>query len=1057
MNISDIAIRRPVFTTMVTLGLVSLGWLGFQRLDTDLYPDVTMPLISVAVPYPGASPEDVEREVIKPLEEAVVAINNIDYVQSTSRDNLGTLFIVFKLSADFDKAASDVRDKVAAIRNQLPDDIEEPVIQKFDIAAAPVLVYTAQGPMPSDQVRDVVEDLIKPTLEQVPGVARVDVVGGREREVHVELDPVRMSALRLSPGAVVQKLTAENATVPAGHYTRDGREVAVRTLGQFQSVDDIRDTVLFAGPDGSVVRVRDVADVSDGFKEQRTLVRANAKDAVAFQVVKASKSNTVRVAEGVKAKLAELQKNLPKGVETSLLIDQSVYINANAEEVEIAILFGGAMAILVILFFMRDLRSTFISSLALPTAVIGTFLMMWWLDFSLNMVTLLALSLAIGLLIDDAVVVRENIFRHLEHGEDPLVAASKGTQEIALAVFATTMTIVAVFVPVAFMSGMVGQFFKQFGLTITCAVLLSMFVAFTLDPMLSARLAKQLKPGEKNEPRGLFAPISRGLGWLFDKQDRAYASMLRWAINHKLIVIAVAFASLYGSIKLASAVGGDFVAPEDRGQFVVMLEFASDTSLQETSARSLEIERKLVEDPRFKLVFATLGPDGDVYKAKYRIDLGPKTARKESVWQLQEVAREIAKHARGAKVTIAQPPPMEGAPEGDNPIMLTIQGPSYDVLVPTAEKVAEAMRKIPGASDVNIKHTAPKEEMRVMVDRPLAAQHGLPMSLIGLSLRTALDGEIAGTLRGKNFRGEEDETDIRVRFSERDRKDATVLSRLPLTIKENPVLLGDVAKIVSGTGETQISRLDRVRQVTVTAAANGRPMGSVVADVNQLLPQLLPEGYHGKWMGMVRDMQDSNAAFALAFGVAALFIYIVLASQFESFVHPVTIMLSLPLAMVGAFLGLYVIGAAISLGSQIGIILLMGLVTKNAILLVDSAIQFQREGLSPKEAMLAAGPRRLRPILMTTAAMVLGMLPTAMGKGLGSEFRSPMATAVIGGVISSTFLTLLVVPVVYLGIESFRQRARRVMVKVFRLEERADPVLVPRESSRPSRPSVAAE
>jgi hydrophobe/amphiphile efflux-1 (HAE1) family protein len=1053
MNISDIAIRRPVFTTMVTLGIVSLGWLGYLRLDTDLYPDVTLPLVSVSVPYPGASPEDVEREVIKPLEEAVVAINHIDYVQSTSRDNFGTLFIVFKLAADFDKAASDVRDKVAAIRNELPDDIEEPVIQKFDVAAAPVLVYTAQAALPSHQVRDIVEDLIKPTLEQVPGVARVDVIGGAEREVHVELDPVRMASMHLTPAAVVRQLTVENATVPAGHYTRNGREVAVRTLGQFEDVEDIRNTVLFAGPDGSLIRVRDVADVHDGFKEQRTQVRANAQEAVAFQVVKASKSNTVRVAEGVKAKLEQLKSTLPKGVETSLLIDQSIYIEANAHEVEIAILFGGAMAILVILFFMRDWRSTFISALALPTAVIGTFLMMWWLGFSLNMVTLLALSLAIGLLIDDAVVVRENIFRHLEHGEDPLVAASKGTQEIALAVFATTMTIVAVFVPVAFMSGMVGQFFKQFGLTITCAVLLSMFVAFTLDPMLSARLAKQLKPGEKNEPRGMFAPISRGLGWLFDKQDAGYAKLLGFAVRHRLIVVMIAIASLYGSVKLASAVGGEFIAPEDRGQFIVSLEFPSDTSLEETGRRSMVIEKKLTEDPRFKLVFATLGPDGDVYKAKYRIDLGSKTARRESVWEMQEVARKIAERAEGARVTIAQPPPMEGAPEGDNPIMLTIQGPSYDVLVPTAQKIADAMKKIPGATDVWIKHTEPKEEMRVMVDRPLAAQHGLPMSLIGLSLRTALDGELAGKLRGRNFRGEEDETDIRVRFSERDRKNAEVLTRLPLTSQGSPVLLGDVAQIVSGKGETQIQRLDRVRQITVTAGAAGRPMGNVVADVDKLLPGLVPDGYQAKWMGMVRDMNDSNAAFGLAFGVAALFIYIVLASQFESFIHPVTIMLSLPLAMIGAFLGLYLHGSAISLGSQIGIILLMGLVTKNAILLVDSAIQFQRDGLAPQAAMLQAGPRRLRPILMTTAAMVLGMLPTALGKGLGSEFRAPMAIAVIGGVISSTFLTLLVVPVVYLGIESFRQGSRRLVAKLFRLESRPDPVLVPRDSQRPSRAS----
>jgi hydrophobic/amphiphilic exporter-1 (mainly G- bacteria), HAE1 family len=1049
MNISDIAIRRPVFTTMVTLGLVALGWLGYQRLDTDLYPDVTMPLISVMVAYPGASPEDIEREVIKPLEEAVIAINHIDYVQSTSRDNFATLFIVFKLEADFDKAANDVRDKVAAIRQELPDDIEDPVIQKFDIAAAPILVYTAQAPLPSHEVREIVEDLIKPTLEQVAGVARVDVVGGRKREVHVELDPVRLASLSLSPAAVVNQLNAANASVPAGHYTRNGREIAVRTLGEFENLEDIRNTVLSAGRDGSVVRVRDVAEVSDGFEEQRTLVRANGEEAVAFQVVKASKSNTVRVAEGVKAKLATLQPSLPKGLQASLLVDQSIYIESNAHEVEVAIVFGGAMAILVILFFMRDLRSTFISGLALPTAVIGTFLMMWWLDFSLNMVTLLALSLAIGLLIDDAVVVRENIYRHLELGEDPMVAASKGTQEIALAVLATTLTIVAVFVPVAFMQGMIGQFFKEFGLTITAAVLLSMFVAFTLDPMLSARLAKRIKPGHQEERRGVSGAIYRGLGWYFDKQDAAYAHILRWAVNHRLIVILAAIGTLYGSVQLASAVGGEFMAPEDRGQFVVSLEFPSDTSLEETSRRSLEAEKALVADERFKLVFATLGPDGDVYKAKYRIDIGQKTTRPQSVWELQEVAREIAQRAEGADVTIAAPPPMEGAPEGDNPIMITVQGPSYAVLVPTAHKVAEALRKIPGATDVKVKHTEQKEEMRVRVDRGLAAQHGLPLAMIGTTLRTALDGETAGKLRGQNFRGEADETDIRVRFASRDRADASVLARLPLTATRDPVLLGDVAKIESGLGESQIQRLDRVRQITITAGAAGRPMGNVVADLDAQLKDLIPEGYTARWLGMVRDMKDSNAAFGLAFGVAALFIYIVLASQFESFIHPITIMLSLPLAMIGAFLGLYLHGSAISLGSQIGIILLMGLVTKNAILLVDAAIQFQREGLSAKQAMLQAGPRRLRPILMTTAAMVLGMLPTALGKGLGSEFRAPMAIAVIGGVISSTVLTLVVVPAVYLGIESFRQGSRRIMTKLLRLEARPDPVLVPTRNSKP--------
>ena len=1056
MSISDIAIRRPVFTTMLTLGLVVLGFLGYQRLETDMYPDVTLPLVSVTVVYPGASPEDVEREVIKPLEEAVVSINHIDILSSTSRDSVGQLFMVFTLEADFDKAASDVRDKVAAIRNKLPDDAEDPIVQKFDLGAAPVLVYTAHADLPSEQVREIVEDRIKPELERIPGVARVDINGGREREVHVELDPVRLSALQLTAAQIVHKLKLDNASVPAGHYFQGGKEVAVRTLGQYERIEDVADSVVMSGPDGGLVRLRDVATVTDGFKEQRTLVRANGEDAVAFEVIKASKANTVKVSHEVRQAIAKMQPSLPKGLRTSQLIDMAVYIEANAHEVEMAIVFGGAMAILVILFFMRDLRSTIISALALPTAVIGTFLIMWWLDFSLNMMTLLALSLAIGLLIDDAVVVRENIFRHLERGEDPITAASKGTREIALAVLATTLTIVAVFVPVAFMSGMVGQFFKQFGLTISGAVLLSMFVAFTLDPMLSARLAKRIQPGETHEARGPFAFISRMLGRFFDGIDSAYRFVLRHCLRHPWIVVLIALGTFYGAITLAAKVGGDFVPPEDRGQFTMTLEYAPDTSLDETSKYSLEVEKKLLADKRFSIVFSTIGPQSDVYKAKYRVDVGDKNDRKDSVWQLQDVARKLAQeHGHGAKVTVAQAPPLEGVPDQDNPIMLVLQGPSYDVLVPTAEKIAAALGKIPGAIDVNVKHTAPKPELRVQVDRALAAQHNLPMGLIGASLRTALDGEVAGKLRGKNYRGEEEETDIRVRLAERDRKDFSTLSQLPLTSMGNTVRLGDVANVSTALGESQIHRTARVRQITITAAAQGRPMGAVVADLDKQLASLVPQGYEAKWSGMVRDMNKSNDAFALAFAVAGLFIYIVLASQFESFIHPITIMLSLPLATIGAFYGLYLIGSAMNIGSMIGMILLMGLVTKNAILLVDAAIQQQREGMSPRDAMLDAGPRRLRPILMTTAAMVLGMIPTAIGKGIGSEFRAPMAVSIIGGVISSTVLTLIVVPVVYLGIERVRQSGRKLMTWMFRLESRPDPILVPKHEDEVDR--AAAE
>jgi len=1041
MSISEIAIKRPVFTTMITLGWVVLGLLGFSRLGTDLYPDVKFPFVTIAVPYPGAAPEDVERQVVKPLEDAVIAVNGVDRVEGFARDNVGVIAVVFKLDTDFETAAADVRDKVNAARGLLPEGVKDPIISKADIGASPILVYAASAPRPSEEVRRLTEDRIKPALERIPGVAKVDVLGGREREIQLDLDPVKLESFGLSPLAVAQKLRAENATIPAGHYASGDAEVNVRTVGEFRSVAEVREAVLFAGADGKRVRAGDLGEVVDGFAEQRTLIRANGTDAVAFQIVKTSDANTVTVAHAVKAELAKVAPRLPKDFQTALLIDQSTFIEENAHEVEIAIVFGGAMAILIILFFMMDLRSTFISALALPTSVIGTFLMMYVMGFTLNMMTLLALSLAIGLLIDDAVVVRENIFRHLEMGEEPEVAAARGTSEIALAVFATTMTIVAVFVPVAFMDGIVGQFFRQFGLTVTAAVLLSMMVAFTLDPMLSARLAKKIVPGHVEKPGVVRARLTK----FFEAIDAAYRRALVWTVGHPKTIVAGAIASFVAAIGIGNLLGSEFLTPEDRGQFIMNLEFPPETSLAETSTRSLAVEKALLADPRFRTVYATVGPQAEINKAKYRVNVLDKNERIETLEELKTIARTVAhetsaKGARsatergtmapGVKVTAENPPMIEGLGAW-SPIMVSISGPSYEVLAPTAEKVAAALREVRGAADVMIDYTPGKEELQVLPDRGRAGAAGVPIAVIGMNVRVALDGDVAGKLRGNDT--DDEETDVRVRLAPAYRNDPVRLAQLPLPASQGTIRLGDVAAIEPGVGPSVIHRQDRSRTIVISATTAGRPMGNVVAEFRPQVAALVPEGYEVTWLGNVKDMEESNAAFGMALGVAILFIYIVLASQFESFVHPATIMLSLPLAMVGAMGGLWIYGAAISMGAQIGIILLMGLVTKNAILLVDQALVLRREGMSAKDAMLAAGPKRLRPILMTSAAMVLGMLPTALSTGSGSEFRAPMAVAVIGGVISSTILTLLVVPVVFLGVESMRARAAAFVASAARL------------------------
>jgi HAE1 family hydrophobic/amphiphilic exporter-1 len=924
----------------------------------------------------------------------------------------------------------------------LPAGAQKPVLSRADVGAAPVVIYAASAPLPSDEVRRLTEDLIKPALERLEGVAKVDILGGREREIQVELDALKLESYRLAPHQVFQKLNAENATIPAGHYftggSGDAQEVSVRTVGEVTNPADIGNILIHASGNGQAIRVSDVATVVDGFKEQRTLIRANGQDAVAFQVVKTSGANTVAVADSVKAALASL--SLPSGMEARLLIDQSSFIKENAHEVEIAIVFGGAMAILIILLFMMDLRSTFISALALPTAVVGTFLMMYAMDFTLNMLTLLGLSLAIGLLIDDAVVVRENIFRHLEMGEEPMVAAAKGTREITLAVLATTMTIVAVFVPVAFMDGIVGQFFRQFGLTVTAAVILSMWVAFTLDPMLSARLARSVHKEEEAMRKGVSGWIKRHLSAVFAANDRNYGRVLGFTVRHPIVIFVSAIGLLVGSFALAARIGVDFVSPEDRGQFIINVEFPSELSLAETSRRSEEIERRLLQDPRFHIVYATIGPDAEVNKAKYRIDVGPKWLRPEGVETLKVVARKIAEAAPEAIATAENPPMIEGLGSWF-PIMVSIAGPDYAVLEPTARKVEAILRETAGAADVKMDYQAAKKEMRVLPDRELAARAGLPMALLGYNVRIAMEGEKAGQLRDRDASGHDRETDIRVRLRSSDRGSPEAIARIPLSTDARdpmtPVIanmpppppkvvrIGDVATIEQGLAPSRIVRENRERRIVVSASAVGRPLGDLFNDVKPRIDGIVPQGYSVEYLGNVKDMQDSNESFGMAFGLAILFIYLVLASQFESFLHPLTIMLSLPLALVGALVGLFLYGSPLSMGSQIGILLLMGLVTKNAILLIDSALVFQREGMTPREAILAAGPRRLRPILMTSAAMVLGMLPTALSNGSGSEFRAPMAIAVIGGVISSTLLTLLVVPTVYLGVEWLRGLMRR--------------------------------
>jgi hydrophobe/amphiphile efflux-1 (HAE1) family protein len=1033
MTLSDLSIKRPVFTTMMSLLLVVLGLLGVTRLGTDLFPDVSFPFVLITTVYRGAGPTEVESQVTKPIEDAVAGIAGADVIQSFSRENVSVVFVQFKLSVPIDRAVQEVRDKVAGVRG-LPRDVEPPRVARVDIGALPVLTFAVNADLESSRLRQLIKDKLEPPLAQVQGVAQVRVVGGDVREIRVDVDLDRAKAAGVAPAQVAERIGMENVDVPAGRFELGPTELSVRSQGQFKTVEELMDLPVARDTlGGTQVRLSEVATVTDGVADRRTIARLNGKDAVIVEIIKQPGSNTVEVAKQVRAKMAELTPVLGNGFGATVLIDLSLDVEENAKEVWVALLFGGFMAVLIILMFLLDLRGTFISSLALPTSVVGTFFVMYALDYSLNQMTLLALSLAIGLLIDDAVVVREAITHRLEQGETPEAAASNGTKDVFLAVLATTLSLVAVFVPVAFMPGLVGQFFKQFGLTISAAVLISMFISFTLDPMLSARLSKQLVPGHREKEN----PVAGFLRRMFEANERGYARLLAWTLEHRWKTALITLLVIAGSLFAASGLGNDFMVPPDRGSFIVQLRLPEGASVIESEQRAIEAEAALKSIPDVVDVYSVIGADpnglgGDANTARMRVVTKPREARQGgSLKDIQAVARERLSGLPSTEVAIIDPPDIEGL--GDFfPIMLYVMGPDFDVLRDEARRIAELLRSLrnergePLADNIRIITNPPRPELSVDIDRARAQDTGLTAGALGMQLRLAMNGQVAGKLREGNA-----ETEIVVRLAEKDRANPESLAGLEVFTPTGPRAIGDVAMLSIKETPAVIERFNRDRRVQVLAspsryASLGELGGRLRSELERAPP---PPGYSLFYDGQLKILGEQNEAFALVFILAFAFVYMVLASQFESFKHPFTIMVSVPLALIGALLGLVVTGWSITMGAMIGLILLMGLVTKNAILLVDQALQNLRAGMSLDEALLHAGPRRLRPILMTSAAMAIGMVPTALGRGQGFEFRAPMAIAVIGGVITSTFLTLFVVPLVFAVFEKLTPKAFRVGAK----------------------------
>jgi len=1031
MWFTRVSITNPVMATMAMLALVVLGLFSFQRLKVDQFPSVEFPTVVVSLDYPGASAEIVETEVTRKVEEAINAIAGVNQINSRSYSGTSVVIVQFNLDLDSRKAADDVREKLAALKPLLREEVKEPKVQRFDPASRPIWTLAVRATDPSRinavQLSTWADQTLRKRLENARGVGSVALVGAVKREINLYLDPQKLEAMGVGADQVMAAVKTENQDLPAGTLRAADSERVVQIRGRMQRPEDFAQLVV-ARRGTTLIRLGQVARVVDGPEEIDTLALYNGQRTIALEVQKAQGENTIEVVDGLNKALAAVQASgeVPPGVELGVVRDSARPIRVSVHNVRQTLIEGAALTILIVFLFLNSWRSTVITGLTLPIALIGTFLFMQLFGFSINMITLMALSLCVGLLIDDAIVVRENIVRHVQMGKSAHDAALDGTAEIGLAVLATTLSIVAVFLPIGFMGGIIGKFFHEFGLTIVAAVLISMFVSFTLDPMLSSVWHDPAihSEGQPFQPRTLY---DHTLGRVTHAVDRGshglgawYQSALGWSLRHPLATLGLALATFIASLALVKSLGTEFVPKADYSETFVSFNTPVGSSLEVTEGKVREVEAIIRERPEVRYTLVTINTgqaQGKIYAQVY-IRLVDRKDRALNQDQLTGPLRERLARIPGITVTHVG---LLDAVGGNKPLQVSIQGSDLAELQRQSARIADQLRNIPGLVDLDTSAKPNQPTVAIDVRRDVAADLGLSVGSITSSLRALVAGQTIG-----NWRASDDlNVDVKVRLAPEARDDVADLQRLTLIAGSNAdgsprlVRLGQVADVRADSTANQINRRDLTREVEVTANVYGRSLGEVSADVRQVLEvQTLPPGMRWRFGGSTKDMAESfgYAVSALAMGV--VFIYMILASQFRSFLQPIALMSSLPLTLVGVVLTLLAFGSTMNLFSVIGVVMLMGLVTKNAILLLDFAIRARAgevtgQPLERSEALLLAAKVRLRPILMTTLAMVFGMVPLAFALSEGSEQRAPMGQAVIGGVLTSSVLTLVVVPVVY--------------------------------------------
>ncbi|MFN0296456.1 efflux RND transporter permease subunit [Acinetobacter albensis] len=1032
MWLTRISVKYPVFTLMMMLCLLVLGLASWQRMGVEEFPDVDFPFVVVYTTYPGASPETIESEITQKLEEQINTISGLKQVISQSSEGLSTIIVEFNLDVSSTVAAQDIRDKISSVTAQFRDEIQDPIVERYDPTANAVMSIVFESKtLPLRDLSAYLDQKIVPQLRTVTGVGAVNLLGDAQRQIRIEINPQKLQSFAIGIDQVINTLKSENIEVPAGVLKQSSSELVVEIKSKIIHPQSFGDLII-ATKNGTPIFLKQIATIEDSQADLESSAYLNGQTAVAIDILRSSDANVIQVVNATYKALTQIKKQLPTGTVAKVVVDSSKGIRASIKDVARTIIEGAVLAVLIVLLFLGSFRSTAITGLTLPIALLGTLTFIWAFGFSINMMTLLALSLSIGLLIDDAIVVRENIVRHTDMGKDPVSAALDGTKEIGLAVLATTLTIVAVFLPVAFMGGIIGRFFYQFGVTVSTAVLISMFVSFTLDPMLSAHWA------EKNITDQKPGKVKRFFNWISNKLDNLshyYEKLLKLALRFRMATLLIALASLFGAFGLSTLIGTEFVPVPDKSEIRIKFETPVNASLEYSQAKLLQVEHIIRKHPEVLNTYGIINGATDRGKnhVTLRVSVTPRLERDKSLTQLNNEFRQRLQSVAGIRITSVASAD-ETVSGGQKPVLISIKGPELDELQKISDRFLNEISKVNGLVDLESSLKEPKPTLAVHINRLLASDLGLSVNQIANAVRPLLAGD--NVTSWQDEKGES--YDVNLRLGENNRALPRDIEYLYLNSSKTDasgqsilVPLASVAKFEESLGASQINRRDLAREVLIEANTAGRPAGDIGQEIQKIQDDFeLPAGYSFETQGANKDMAESAAYAMTAITLSIVFIYIVLGSQFNSFIHPAAIMASLPLSLIGVFLALFLFNSTLNLFSIIGIIMLMGLVTKNAILLIDFIKKAMDRGEQRFDAIIAAGKTRLRPILMTTSAMVMGMVPLALGLGEGGEQSAPMAHAVIGGVITSTLLTLVVVPVIFTYLDDFKNFMTRQIHKI---------------------------